>query len=127
MSHPLQQQVENVFRRARRLMLLTGLAWAGAVALLVAVAFGLADYLFHFRDPGVRLICSLAVMAAVLWSAWRWVLPVVRFRWSPVRVAQQIERSFPELQGRLASSIDFLGQAVDDPTAGSSQLRRVVV
>lgn len=127
MSNPLQQRVEAVGRRAWWLMLLTGLGWTAVVALLAALTLGVADYLFRFRDPGVRVICSVAVVAAAVWSVWKFVVPVVRYRWSRVRVAQQIERSFPELRGRLASSIDFLEQQVDDPTAGSAQLRRRVI
>jgi hypothetical protein len=42
-------------------------------------------------------------------------------------VARRIESLFPQLNDSLASAMEFLGQEEADVTAGSAQLRRLVV
>jgi hypothetical protein len=48
-------------------------------------------------------------------------------RLGDVRLALKLERRFPSLEDRLVSSVEFLNQAEDDPTAGSPDLRRAVI
>src|SRR5262245_61945037 len=108
MPHPLEQRVGAVRRRARGLMLAFGLS-RFATALVGAVLLAaLADYWLHFRDPGVRVILSLAVAALGGWAAWRYLIPVLQRRLTDAAVARQIERRFPQLNDRLASTINFL-------------------
>ncbi len=127
MAHPLEQKIAAVRRQARRLLLWHAVAWI-ALALVVAVlAMGLADYLVRFQDRGIRLMCSLAVAAAVAWACYR----VNPLRWrrllSDVQIAQRIERRFPALADKLSSAIEFLRQPETDPRAGSAALRRAVI
>ena len=91
------------------------------------IVFGWLDYLVRFEDRGLRIMASLAFLAAVGWTAYRhFYLP----RQKPLGdadLAMKIERRFPNLEDRLASSVDFLGQEENDPTAGSPVLRRAVI
>ena len=127
MAHPLEKKVASVRRAIRGLTLVRGLAW-GIVSVLGAVLLlGTADYLIHFQDPGIRLICSLLTLALAAWTLYRYlVVPGIR-RLADVDVAQRVERCFPQLNDRLASSITFLKQSEDDREAGSAALRRAVI
>ena len=127
MSHPLQQRVDAVERRVRRLRWCYGLACFLLAAAAVVAAASLADFFLRLHDPGLRWILSLAVAAGLGWACWRWVIPAVGTRLNRIEVAQRIERRFPRLGKRLSSAIAFLSQSADDPTAGSLDLRRAVV
>lgn len=125
--HPIQKRVRAVGTTARLLTLAYGLAWVVMLAGTAALLLGLADYVLHFRDFGVRFIgwCLLVLVAAA--SGYRFVLPVVGYHRSAVQVALRIEQRFPQLHGRLSSAVAFLDQTEDDATAGSAVLRRTVV
>jgi hypothetical protein len=127
MIHPLEQQLVAVGHQARRLLIGYALAWMVGVAIVVAVILGLADFLLRFDDRGVRLIATVALAGAIAWTVVRFLLPALRFRPSTVQLAQRLEQVHPEVHGRLASTIEFLHQSEDDPTAGSAELRRVAI
>ncbi len=125
--HPLQRLVARIGRRTHRLLLFYGLSWVVGGVLAGAIALGLADYLIRFRDPGVRVICSLAILAVAGWTVFRYLLPAINHRLNDVTVARKIERRYPHLADRLSSTIDFLNKHEDEPTAGSATLRRAVI
>lgn len=127
MRHPLQDQIAALGRRARRLMLLHGLSSALFWVLLAAGTAGVADYFLRPHDRGLRVVVSLAVLAVFTWSCWRFVWPPWAHRLQLLDVALRIESQFPQLRDRLSSTLVFLDQAPDDPTAGSAELRRAVV
>ena len=127
MSHPLQQQVAIVRRRARRLVVLYGLSWVAAVLLTALLVLGLADYLIRFQDPGIRMIASGLVVAAFGYAAYRCLLTPLKRRLRDLDVAQRIERRYPQLRERLSSAIAFLQQSEHDPAAGSAAMRRAVI
>jgi hypothetical protein len=127
MRHPVQERVRAIQRRAWRLRAVcAGGLWLSGVLGAVFLA-GLADYCLRLDDTGVRLLSSAAVLAVCGWCLWRVVVPVVMRRLSEVEVAQRIEQRFPQLCDRLSSAVAFLGQAEQQPTAGSPELRRAVV
>ena len=83
----------------------------------------LADGVFHFQDRGLRAIFSLALLTATVVGV-RWVVRAERgSRYRDVQLAQRVEQFYPQLRGRLASSIEFLRDGEDDPLAGSAELR----
>ncbi|MBW3597595.1 MAG: hypothetical protein KY475_10005 [Planctomycetes bacterium] len=127
MPHPLEQKVRAIGRRARRLVLLHAGAWTVVVVAAAILVAGLADYLVRYQDRGVRIIVSLLVLAAAVWSVRKFLAPAARYRPSEVDVARRIERRFPQLRDRLSSSVAFLQEPEDDPRAGSADLRRAVV
>ena len=88
---------------------------------------GLADYLLRFQDPGIRLMCSLSVLLAFAWAAYRFGIAGWGRPLRDVEIAQRIERRFPSLADRLASTLEFLKQSEVDPQAGSAALRRAVI
>ncbi|MBN2290902.1 MAG: hypothetical protein JXM70_00670, partial [Pirellulales bacterium] len=101
-------------------------------AVLGIAVLGTIDYWIRFQDPGMRMICTLAFLGIVGWSCYRFLyLRFFSSKWrgrlAPVRLAQSVEGTFPELGDSLASSVEFLHQAEDDLKAGSPALRRAVI
>ncbi len=127
MPHPLQQRVDAVERRVRRLRWLHAAGAFFLAALAIVAAASLVDYLLRLHDPGLRWMLSLSLAGGLAWLFWRLVLPAVGARRNRVQVAQRIESQFPALGKRLSSAVAFLSQSPDDALAGSLDLRRAVV
>ncbi|MGA1392045.1 MAG: hypothetical protein ACO38W_02695, partial [Phycisphaerales bacterium] len=82
-------------------LLLLGASLGGIV--LVAVLVDAA-----FRWPiAIRLAILAAIVAFGFESFRRSILPVIRFRPTPLDIALRIERRTPSLSGRLAAAVDF--------------------
>lgn len=127
MSHALQQRIAGVRSRARRLAALYGASCIVAAVVGAAVLLGAADYLIRFQDPGIRVICTLVVLGVVAWTCYRHLYLPLATQLRDVDVAARLQQRFPQLEDRLLSSVEFLGQAEDDPLAGSAGLRRAVI
>ncbi|MEN6449904.1 MAG: hypothetical protein ABFC96_05370 [Thermoguttaceae bacterium] len=127
MLHPLQQKIVTLRRRVRRTAVVYGASLAAAAGIAAIVAIGLVDSLLRFEDRGLRVIASLGALSLLGWACYRFLLPALSARFTDAELARHIERSFPGLQNRLQSAIEFLGQSEEDPAAGSPALRRVVI
>ncbi|MDX1946411.1 MAG: DUF4175 family protein [Pirellulaceae bacterium] len=127
MPHPLETRVESIRRQAIGLVRARGLGLLVAVVVFLLMIFGLLDFALRLHDPGSRWILSGCLLAAIIWTTLRLVVPAFRYRLSRVQAAQHIERVHPQLASRLSSVMDFLIQGEADPTAGSADLRRAVV
>ena len=127
MLHPLQQRIKALRHRIRRCVALYALGWVTSAVLAAVLIVGLADYVFRFEDPGLRLMESLAVLGVLCWSGYHFLYRGLIARLEEVDLARRLERRFPQLGGSLASAVQFLRQSEDDPTAGSATLRRAVV
>ncbi len=127
MSNPIQQKIDDVRRRVRRLLVAHGVSCVAAIVLAAAIGLSCVDYLFRFDDHGVRLIFSVTVLGTLAWTMYRFLWHDVRRRLSDLAIAQRVERQFPQLGDRLSTSVEFLKKPVDDAYAGSAALRRAVV
>lgn len=127
MSHPLQTRIGSLRARTRRVVALYGLSWMAAAGLAAALVVGLLDYLVRFEDPGIRLLASLGALGALGWTCYRRLCLPLGQRLRDVDLARRLEQRFPAEGGNLASAVEFLAQAEDDPTAGSVALRRAVI
>jgi len=125
--HPVAQKIAGLQRRITLRAYATAACASAATLLAGAIILGLADYLVRFRDPGLRIIATSAFVAIALYAAYRWWYRSGRKRLAPLAVARKIESYFPQLNDSLASAVEFLEQSEDDETAGSAQLRRMVV
>jgi hypothetical protein len=125
--HPLSQKIESLQRRLiwrRRAM---AACWIAVTGIIAAFVLGLIDYLVRFDDQGLRIVATVAFLAALTWAAYRyWYLPQ-QHRLAPLVVARRVQARFPQLHDSLASAIEFLHQSEHDETAGSAQLRRLVI
>ncbi len=127
MSHPLQTKVASLSRRAHRLVSAHAASRILAITLGSVVVLAGLDSLFHYRDRGLRIICTAILLAAVTWAVYRFLLPLLRWRQNDLATARHVERRFPLLGQRLSSALQFLCEDEDDPKAGSSALRRAVI
>jgi hypothetical protein len=127
MPHPLETRIAQIRRKAQWLLVLHGLSWVLAAAVAAVVVLTAADYLLHFQDRGIRVLSTLAVLAVLGWTIWRRLLPAITSRFSDVNIAMRIERRFPGLNDRLASTVQFLGEGEQSDDGGSAALRRAVV
>ncbi len=127
MRHPVQEQVRAIQRRAWRLRAVCACGlWLSGFLGAVSLA-ALADYCLRLDDVGVRVLSSVAVLAVAGWGFRQFLLPLFLRRTSELEVAQRIEQRFPQLRDRLSSAVAFLGQAEQEPAAGSAELRRAVI
>ena len=127
MPHPLELKIGAVRRRAGRLVWTFGLSRLATTLVAVLLLAGMADYLVRYQDRGVRVILSLAALGAAAWALYRFGQTVRGARFRDLDVALKIERRFPQLQDRLASTVQFLHEREDDPLAGSAALRRALI
>jgi HAMP domain-containing protein len=103
----LLETLESLRRRVRILGIAfgLGLAASAAVGLLLFTVF--ADYLLNL--PALpRLGLILAAIAAIGFALWRWVIQPILARLTLNDVAGRVERTFPQYQDRLRSTIDIL-------------------
>lgn len=126
-NHPLEQRLRQVRRRLRGLLALHGIAWVVGCVLSAVMLMGLVDYVVRFRDPGIRLFCTLTVVGLLIWAVQRYLVQALSIPWHDTDLARRLGRVFPALGDALPSSIEFLHQREDDPKAGSLALRRAVV
>lgn len=125
--HPLSQKIALLQRQLVWRRRMVAACWIVAAAIAAAFTLGLIDYLVRFNDPGLRIMATLAFMAAMAWAAYRWWYLAHRQRLAPLVVARQVEARFPQLHDSLASAVEFLQQSEHDEKAGSAQLRRLVI
>ncbi len=125
--HPLAQNLSSLRRQLVLRQCAAAACWTAATLLAAAIALGTADYLIRFADPGLRIMTTFALVSAALWATYRWWYVPSRNQLAPLAVARRIKAHFPQLRDMLASSMEFLEQSEDDRTAGSAQLRRLVV
>jgi hypothetical protein len=123
----LHNRVHQIRSRARGVVWLHALGWTVATILAAALIAAGMDYLLRPIDLVLRMLLTLAVVAATIWAARRWLWPAWRYRPSLLETAQRIELRWPQLGGRLSSSIEFLTQSEEETTAGSLALRRKTI
>ena len=125
MRHPLETRIAALRGQVRRLLAAHGLAWSILGAVSAVVAAGLLDFFVHFV-PEVRLALLLGVVAGSAWLFWRYVVVPLIVRFDDLDIALRIERRWPGLNDRLASTIQFLRKP-DDDALGSKPLRDATI
>jgi hypothetical protein len=125
--HPLSQTIRSLQHRLIWLRRAVAACWIVAVAIAAALVLGLIDYTLRYNDAGLRIMATTALCAAIVWAAYRWWYLPRQERLHSIAVARRVESHFPQLYDSLASAVEFLGQSEDDQTAGSAQLRRLVI
>ena len=122
----LPELLEMTRRRVRRALWIYGLSWVIAVVLALTWCAGLADWLFHLDDAGIRVILALAILAVGSAVAWRFLATPLWHPLSDSDLALRIERRYPSLQGRFASTLQFTQQNAD-AQLGSPALQKHVI
>lgn len=125
--HPIAKKIATLQRQLALRQYATAACWTAATLLAAAIALGFADYWVRFRDPGLRVMATATLVAVAIWCLYRWWYKPGRHQLAPLAVARKVESHFPQLNDSLASALEFLHQSEHDQTAGSAQLRRLVV
>ena len=131
MRSPLRSRIASLRGRVRRLLALHGLSLVVAGLAVFILAACLADWSIHLaREVRVVLLVTLAGLAAYLLARFVVAPLVVRFR--DLDIAMKIERRWPGLNDRLASTIQFLdleraGVGDRDDLLGSRAMRDATV
>ncbi|MFM9958789.1 MAG: hypothetical protein ACKVZJ_12005, partial [Phycisphaerales bacterium] len=72
------------------------------------------------RVPGwLRMLTLPAWLGLLGWSWWTWVRPALRFNPDETEVALRVERSYPDLKGKLGSASDLAHGRAAFPSATS--------
>lgn len=104
---PLAAKFDALRIRLRRVQLLSGLAWAYSITLLLLLGVCLVDWWVHLDPPLWRRIAAAAVIAVgCVLVVRRVVRPVLRVH-SNLDLAIQIGRRHPGLRHALASAAEF--------------------
>ena len=125
--HPLEAKIRSIRRRVQCWLLVEGAARLAAWVVGGAVVLGAADYGFRFQDLGLRVLACGGFFTLVGWAGYQFVVEAGWRNFSELALALRLERCFPALADRLASSVAFLQQTQQDPTEGSSALRALTI
>lgn len=127
MSHPVQSKLRSFVRQVRLLWLLHGLGWFVACGVGLIILLVAADYTLRFEDVGLRVMATAALCTLLIGTLYRFVLTPLQARLGLLDASLRLERRFPQLAGKLASSVEFLSEPAGDPRAGSEELRRIAI
>src|SRR3954470_6987858 len=125
--HPLAQKVASIEHRLIWQRRAVAVCRVLATGLLVGLVLGSIDCATRSPDPGMRVLATAALLLAVVVAAYRWWYLPAKESLDSLTVARRLEARFPQLNDALASAIEFLRQSEHDQSAGSAQLRRMVI
>lgn len=126
MPPSLDTRLADVRRRVRQALLTYGVSWAATVVIGAVLVACVGDWLFHFDDPGVRLILGLAILGGGGWVIHRFLVRPLLVRFNDTDIALRIEDRYPGFRDSLASTVQFAASR-EDPRVGSPVLQRVVI
>jgi hypothetical protein len=120
----LIESLESVRRRVRALSVLfgVGLTLSAFVGLFLATI--LLDYLLNLHALP-RLVLIFAALGGMGYALWHWVIQSILAKLTLNEVAGKVERTFPQYQDRLRSTIDILTGTTTMP--GSDIMKQRVV
>lgn len=112
----VERRLAGLRRRLRWIGLGSGLGrtWLAAVGALLGVVA--LDYVLNL-PAWPRVVLTLAAVAGVLWLCWRWMGQGLLHRLSLSDVAGRVEETFPELEDRLRSAVEFARMDAARPVA----------
>ena len=120
----LIEQVRQVARRVRRLMIFRAAALVFVLCCVAWIVAATLDSLVRSESPWFRWSMTSIVVAAAVGGIVRWLSPVLRSRPSLVSTARRIERSLPQSNDRLSSTIDLL---LDSRRESATDLRELAI
>ena len=122
----LLERLNAMIRRIRMLQLTRGLlATAGVALASILVVMGVDAALVIYSDS-VRLGLSLAALAITLLTAYIALWRPLTDKITPVRMARIVETRHPELQERISSALELLGEGGGAAAEGSGQLLEIL-
>ncbi|MFK7820074.1 MAG: hypothetical protein AB8G99_15240 [Planctomycetaceae bacterium] len=123
MSASLLNPLAELRRSLRRVAIVRGLALTFACLLGSVVLAGTIDWFLRTDETPLRMFLSGGTCVAVLYVVWATICRPLFSRLTDLQLAQRVERAYPEMQGRLSSSVEFTA----NESGGSRELRDSVV
>ncbi|MCH7993106.1 MAG: hypothetical protein IIB57_01530, partial [Planctomycetes bacterium] len=120
MQHVISE-LRHIRKQARRLLIAHRAAQV--ISWTITALFALIVFDYFVRLPEViRLSVLLGGIGTIIWGLGWYLGSVIRFSPTLTQIALRAEKSFPSLQGRLASSLEFVSSGVDqtNPLAARS-------
>ncbi len=119
----VERKLRAMTRRVNSIIWLRGILATLAVALLATLLVMAADAAILIVDSRIRWFLTGLAAAATLAAAWHaLVVPLRKSRVTPQRMARILETRHPEMQERISSALELLGQGGDAASQGSAQL-----
>ena len=126
LPQPIIDRLKEVIGRIRRLQWIKGSLLTLAAAVAVILMIIALDAAFSLESIPLRVALSLAGLGATSWVAWNyWLRPLCR-RISLTAVARWVESRHPELQERISTAVELLGDRHANDQ-GSRELLEAVV
>jgi hypothetical protein len=104
----LIESLETVRRRVRWLTVLFGVGIVAAAAVGLLLTTVLTDYLLNLHAMPRLLLITLALCGEG-YVLWHWIIKSILSRLTLMDVAGRVEKTFPQYQDRLRSTVDILG------------------
>ena len=100
------RRLNQISLRIRALLILRSTFDLIALVLAIALIVITIDYLFMLPSP-VRLFILLIGSGMFVFSVMRTIVPSILFRATPTQIALRLERSVPDMKGKIASASEF--------------------
>src|SRR5262249_44554671 len=122
----LETRIRRLRGSVRRLVALHGLSWVLGQWVPLVILAGCVDWLFHL-DAAIRAVLLVALLATGLYLVYRGVMRPLFVRFADLDIALRIEERWPDLNDRLASTIQFVRLDATDDRYGSVARREATV
>ena len=122
----LLNQIQDARRDLSRAVWVNGACQSIATLLSCGFVFGAIDWSVHVNDHGLRALFLVVSLALTGWVTWRSLIRPLMANPSDVEIAQEMERSHPDLRDRIASTVQFL-KSNKNPDAGSPGLQQLEI
>src|SRR4051812_4546505 len=131
MRSPLHSRIAALRGRVRRLLALHGLSLVVAGLAVFILIVGLADWSIHL-GPEIRVFLLIGLIGLAGYMLARYVVAPLIVRFRDLDIALKIERRWPGLNDRLASTVQFLdmekaGEPDRSDILGSRSLREATI
>ena len=131
MRSPLLSRIAALRGRVRRQLALHGLGLVVAGTALYILLAGLADWAIHLARE-IRVALLLGLVGLIVYLVIRYVIRPLVVRFRDLDIAMKVERRWPGLNDRLASTVQFLemsagGEGDRADILGSKALRDATV
>ena len=120
----VQAKLRRLRRAIRRRVASEGVAWVLIAAAGVVLATLALDWLLRLERPQRALVMAAAAVG-LGWLIWSQLVRPLRVRMRPIDLSLLVEQRFEQLQGRLASAVEF-ASAPAPPGISGAMIGRVV-
>lgn len=120
-------ETRQIVRSANRAVRWCALLWWLTVVLATLIALALLDSVMRREEVGLRWLQLLTWLSVAGYSAYRWLLPSLRFMAKPIDLARWIEQQRPALAGQLSTVLELSQLDPRDHRFGSGSFQEAAL